>query len=149
MTAFATKTFDAQDALVSAIRARSELAAWEVDFGIPANRPKQQHIWVDEDVTDWTQDSYTTGLASRQETFKLAVYIYDRQTGSTALEIRDEIRAAAGVVSEVVGSDVFLGGVVMLAQIVAAAYEGAFADPEGRSREGVLKLTVECQGFLA
>ena len=147
--AFNTKAFEAQDALVAAIRAREDLAAWEVDFGIPAGRPKQQHIWVDENVSDWTQEVYTTGLDSRRETFKLSVYIYDKQTGSTAQDIRDELRVVAGIVSEVIGQDAFLGGIVLLAQIVDAAYEGAFADPEGRAREGVLKLTIECQGFLA
>lgn len=149
MTAFNTKAFDAQDALVTAIRARTELAAWEVDFGIPAGRPKQQHIWVDENVGEWTQVVYTTGLDSRKETFKLSVYIYDKQTGSTAQEIRDELRVVAGIVSEIIGQDAFLGGVVLLAQISNADYEGAFADPEGRAREGVLKLTIECQAILA
>lgn len=147
--AFNTKAFEAQDALVTAIRARSELVAWEVDFGVPAGRPKQQHIWVSEDVTDWTQEVYTTGLHSRRETFEIAVYIYDKQTGATAQEIRDELRVVAGVISEVIGQDAFLGGIVLMAQITDAAYEGAFADPEGRAREGVMKLTIECQAILA
>jgi hypothetical protein len=146
---FDTKAFSAQDALVSALQAKTELSAWRIDFGIPAGRPEPQHIWVDEQVSDWTQDAYTTGLASKTETFRLAVFIYDKQTGSTAQEVRDEIRTAAGYISTVIGSNAFLGGVVLFAQIVAGDYEGAFADPEGRAREGVLKLTVECQSFLA
>lgn len=147
--AFQTKSFAAQDALVSALTARPELAAWRVDFGIPAGRPEERHIWVDENISDWQQDILTTGLTSRNETFRLSLYIYDKQTGASAQEIRDELSVAAGVVSDTIGTSAFLGGVVMFAQIIGGEYEGAFADPEGRIREGVLKLTIECQGFLA
>ncbi len=147
--AFQTKSFEAQDVLVTALTARAELASWRIDFGIPAGRPEEQHIWVDENVSDWTQDLLTTGLQSRNEVFRLAVYVYDKKTGADAKEIRDELSAAASVISDVIGSDAFLGGVVMFAQIVGGEYEGAFADPEGRIREGVLKLTIECQAFLA
>ena len=147
--AFQTKTFDAQDALVQALSIRPELASWRIDFGIPSGRPEERHIWVDENVTDWNQTLLTTGLQSRDETFRLSVYIYDKKTGSDAKEIRDEIATAASIVSDVLGSDTFLGGVVLFAQIVGGDYEGAFADPEGRTREGVLKLTIDCQSFLA
>lgn len=147
--AFATKTFDAQDNIVAALKARTELAAWRIDFGIPAGRPEEQHIWVDEQVSDWQQELLTTGLQSRNETFRLAVYIYDKKSGATAQEIRDEIKAAASIVSDVLGSSPQLNGIVLYAEIVGGEYEGAFADPEGRAREGVLKLTIECQSFLA
>ena len=147
--AFQTKTFAAQDALVAALSARPELASWRIDFGLPAGRPEEQHIWVDENVSEWTQDLLTTGLESRNETFRISVYIYDKKTGADAKEIRDELSDAAAVVSDTIGTSAFLGGVVMFAQIVGAEYEGAFADPQGRIREGVLKLAIECQGFLA
>jgi hypothetical protein len=147
--AFQTKSFQAQDALVTALQARAELSAWRIDFGIPAGRPEEQHIWVDENISDWSQDLLTTGLVSRNEVFRLEVYVYDKKTGADAKEIRDELSVAAGIISDVLGTSAFLGGVVMFAQIVGGEYEGAFADPEGRIREGVLKLTIECQSFLA
>ena len=147
--AFNTKTFDAQDALVTALQARSELASWLIEYGVPAGRPQERTIWVDEQITGWSQDLLTTGLESRQENFQLAVYVYDKQSGGTALDVRDEIKTAAGIVSDVVGSAPFLGGAVLFAQITGGEYEGAFADPQGRAREGVLKLTIECQSFLA
>lgn len=147
--AFQTKTWEAQDALVSALSARPELSAWRIDFGLPAARPEERHIWVDENVSEWSQDLLTTGLSSRNETFRISVYIYDKKTGADAKEIRDELSTAAAVVSDTIGTSAFLGGVVMFAQIVGGEYEGAFADPQGRMREGVLKLTIECQGFLA
>ena len=147
--AFETKAFAAQDAIVTALKASTALSAWRIDFGIPAGRPEEQHIWVDESTSDWTQDLKTTGLQARDETFRLSVYIYDKRTGADAKEVRDEVKAAADAISDVLGSNTFLGGVVLFAQIVSADYEGAFADPEGRAREGVLKLTVECQAFLA
>ena len=147
--AFDTKAFAAQDALVTALKDTAALAAWRIDFGIPAGRPEEQHIWVDENVSDWTQDTMTTGLAARNESFKLVVYIYDKKSGATAQEIRDEIKTAASAISDTIGAASFLGGVVLYAQIASADYEGAFADTEGRAREGVLKLTIDCQGFLA
>lgn len=146
--AFDTKAFVAQDALVTALKGSTALAGWTIDFGLPARRD-EQHIWVDESVEDWSQELLTTGLASRNESFRLEIYIYDKRTDATALEIRNEVKVAATAISDVLGSDTFLGGVVLYAQIIGGAYEGAFADPEGRAREGVLKLTVECQAFLA
>lgn len=145
---FDTKAFDTQDALVSALQANPALSAWEIDFGIPAGRPQEQHIWVDESVEDWTQDNATTGVVARNEGFQLNIYIYDKRTSATAQEVRDEVKVAAATISDVIGSAPFLGGIVLFAQIVGAAYEGAFADPEGRSREGVLKLTIGCQAFI-
>lgn len=145
---FDTKAFDTQDALVAALRDTPALADWTIDFGIPAGRPKEQHIWVDESVDNWEQDTATTGLVSRNEGFQLAVYIYDKRTNATAQEVRDEVRGAASIISDVIGSSPFLGGVVLLAQITGATYEGAFADSEGRIREGVLKLTIGCQAFI-
>ena len=148
MADFNTKAFDTQDALVAALKAEPALSEWTIDYGIPAGRPQEQHIWVDETVENWTQDTATTGLVSKNEGFTLALYIYDKRTGATAQELRDEIKAAASIISDVIGSSPFLGGVVLLAQIVGASYEGAFADPEGRSREGVMKLNIGCQAFI-
>lgn len=147
--AFQTKAFDVQDALVTALQAETALADWQIDYGLPAGRPSEQHIWVDEKVGDWNQDTATTGLVARNESFRLSVYIYSKRTGATAQEVRDEAKTAASVVSDVLGSEPFLGGVVLFAQIVGGEYEGAFAEAEGRSREGVLQLIIECQTFLA
>lgn len=149
MAGFNTKAFDTQDALVAALRADSALADWAIDFGIPAGRPQEQHIWVDESVADWTQENATTGVVARNEAFMLSIYIYDKRTGATAEEVRDEVKGAAATISDVIGSAPFLGGIVLFAQIVGATYEGAFADPEGRAREGVLKLTIGCQAFIS
>lgn len=144
---FQTKAFDAQDELLDLLQASTSLTAWTIDYGLPANLT-DLHIWIDESVEDWTRDGDTSGLVSQQEGFNLTVYIYDAKTGATAVEIRDEIKAAAGVVSDIIGSAPFLGNAVLYASISAAAYEGAFRDPEGRKREGVLKLTVGCAAFV-
>lgn len=147
--AFQTKAFAVQDALVSALQARTELPSWRIDFGIPAGRPEEQHIFVDENVANWSQEALTTGIKSRNETFRISVYIYDKKTGASAQEIRDEVQTAASIVADTIGSQPFLGGVVMYAEISEMAYEGAFADPQGHVREGMLKIEVECQAFLA
>lgn len=143
-----TKAFAAQDALLSALSTHVGLADWQLDYGLPAGRPTELHLWVDESVDDWTQDVPTTGLVSKQEEFRLAVYLYGRRTDATAAEVRDEISSAAGAVAEVIGAAPFLGGVVLFAYIAAAQYEGAFADADGRQREGVLKLIIACHAFL-
>lgn len=145
---FGTKAFSAQDALVDALKSEPSLAAWQIDFGIPSRR-EELHIWIDEEVADWTQELASTGLQSRNETFNLAIYVYDRKTDATAKEIRDEIKAAADTITDILGGGSFLGGIVLIAEVVGGAYEGAFADPDGLRREGVLKLTIGCQAFLA
>jgi hypothetical protein len=146
---FATKSFDAQDAIVTALQASASLTAWRIDFGIPAGRPEEQHIWLDEEILDWTQELATTGLVTRNETFRLSIYIYDKKTGATAEEIRDEIKTAAYTIADIIGNTPVLGGIVLISEVVGGAYEGAFADPQGIAREGVLKLTIECQAFIA
>lgn len=146
---FNTKSFAAQDALVAALQNEPSLSGWRIDYGLPAGRPEELHIWVDEKVGDWTQETLSTGLASKNESFRLSVYIYSKKTGTTALEMRNEVTGAASAISDVIASAPFLGGVVLFAQIVSGEYEGAFADAEGRAREGVLHLTIECQSFLA
>lgn len=144
---FETKAFGAQDALVAALQADAALSAWTIDYGLPARRD-EQHIWVDERLTGWTQGNPTTGLVTKQEEFRIQVYVYSRLTGSTAEEQRNDIKAAADVIANVVGSAPFLGGAVFYAEIATAEYEAAYADAEGRQREGVLLLTVACSAYL-
>ena len=145
---FETKAFGAQDALVAALKDAEGLEAWTIDYGLPSRR-EEQHIWVDERLSDWNQANDTTGLVSKQETFSIVVYIYSRLTGASAIEQREDIRAAADIVSSVIGSAPFLGGAVFYARIAAAEFDTAFADPEGRKREGLLQLTVQCSAYLS
>lgn len=144
---FHTKAFDTQDQLLALLKASAALSAWTIDYGIPSRR-EELHIWVDENIEDWTQEGDTSGLVSKDEGFRLTCYIYDRKTGASAQEIRDEVKAAANTVADIIGSAPFLGGSVLYASVVAAAYEGAFEDEQGRVREGVLKLTIGCQAFI-
>lgn len=147
--AFDTKAFDAQDAIVAALQATPALSTWQIDFGIPAGRPVEQHIWLDENVGDWEQEAITTGLTSRHENFQLQIYIYDKKTGATAEEIRDEIKVAATAISDTIGTSPLLSGIVLYAEIANLEYEGAFADAQGLAREGVLRLTINCKSFIA
>lgn len=144
---FQTKAWDTQDQLLTLLQASQALADWQIDYGLPSRR-EELHIWIDETIDEWTQEGDTSGLVSKDEGFRLAVYIYDRKTGADAIEIRNEVKTAAGIVADIIGSAPFLGGAVLYASVVAAAYEGAFEDPEGRVREGVLKLTIGCQAFI-
>ena len=145
---FNTKAFRAQDQLVGALQNITALTDWTIDYGLPSRR-QELHIWVDENVENWEQEAGTTGLVTRNENFRISVYIYSRKRGASAQEIRDEIATAASTISDVVGSEPFLSGAVLYAQIVAADYGGAFADADGKIREGVLKLTIECDAFIA
>lgn len=149
MGALNSKAFDTQDALVTALKANTALSAWVIDFGIPAGRPQEQHIWVDEEVADWAQELGTTGLVTRNESFRLSIFVYDKRTGATAKEVRDEVKQAADAITDTLATTPFLGGVVLYAEVTGGAYEGAFADSEGRAREGLLKLSIDCQAFLA
>lgn len=144
---FATTAFAAQDAIVSALTAAPQLAAWQVDFGLPPVR-QEQHIWVDDTIDEGTQETATSGLVTKNESFRLTVYVYSRLSGATALEIRDEITTAAGVVADVIGSEPFLGGTVLFAEVVGFEYGGAFANETGTVREAAMKITVACQSFL-
>ena len=145
---FSSKAFAAQDALLAAIQDVPALAEWTKDFGLPSVR-EELHIWVDESVEQWEQEAGTTGLVSRNETFRIHVYIYARQTGASAAEVRDEIHQAAGVIADAIGGEPFLNGVVLYGQIVGGEYGGAFADADARIREGYLKLTIGCDAFIA
>ena len=49
---------------------------------------------------------------------------------------------------QVIAAAPFLGGVALMAQTVGGEYDGAFADPEGRAREGALHMIVDTQTFL-
>lgn len=144
---FHTKAFDTQDQLLALLNASTALSAWTKDYGLPPRRD-ELHIWIDENIEEWTQDGETSGLLSKDEGFRLTVYIYDRKTGASAQEIRDEVKGAANTVADIIGSAPFLGGAVLYASIVSAAYEGAFEDEQGRVREGVLKLSIGCQAFI-
>lgn len=144
---FDTAAFGAQDALVTALQGATGLGAWTIDYGLPASLD-EQHIWVDEGIDEGTQETATTGLVTKNEAFRLNVYVYSRMTGASALEVRDDIKAAASIVADTVGAAPFLGGAVLFAEIVGFNYEGAFKDPQARVREGVMKLTIACQSFL-
>lgn len=145
---FQTKAFAAQDQLLAALNNSSGLTAWSKDYGLPSRRD-EQHIWIDENISEWNQQLGSTGIVSRNEDFRIHLYIYARHSGYDATDLRDEISAAASAVSEAIGSTPFLGGSVLFAEIVGAEYEGAFADPEGRTREGVLHLIIACSTFLS
>lgn len=144
---FQTKAFDAQDELYELLKASNDLTDWTIDLGLPSRR-EELHIWVDEGVDEWEQGGDTSGLVSKDETFQIRVYIYARKTGATAVEIRNEIKTAAGYVADIIGSSPFMGGAVMYATVIAAQYGGAFDDPEGRVREGYLQLSIGCQAFI-
>lgn len=142
-----TKAFAAQDALVNLMTPATGLADWSPEFGLPGKR-KERHIWVDETVDDWTQEPYTTELTDRDEKFKLHVFIYSRLIGATAAQIRDEISAVGGQIETLIGSSPFLGSVVMSAWVAGGEYDSAFADAEGRAREGCLRLDIACEAVL-
>lgn len=144
---FQTTAFAAQDALVDALTAVAGLADWTIEYGMPSIR-QEQHIWVDEVINDGQQELATTGIVTKNESFRLEVFVYSRKTGATAKEIREEISAAGALVADTIGSAPFLGGSVMFAEIVGYEYGGAFADQQGRIREGALKITIACMSFL-
>lgn len=142
-----TKAFDAQDALTSALQDAPGLSDWTVDYGLPSRR-EDQHVWVDEQISEWTQEQRTTGLVSKAESFKLHVYVYVRMSAATAKDVRDQCKAAGAIVEQAIAAEPFLGGVALMAQTVGGEYDGAFADPEGRAREGALHMIIATQTFL-
>lgn len=146
---FATKAWPAQERLTELLKTRTQLSGWERQFGLPPALTEDRYIWVDEGIDEWEQEEYTTGLESKTEQFQLVVYFYDRKTGATAAEIRTEVQQAADQLADIIGSNSFLDGILMRATISKLVYDGSFADGEGRSREGVLKVTISCSAFLA
>lgn len=150
---FATKTFPAQTALLADIREAAAttgnaLGSWTIDYGIPGRRD-ELHLWVDDTIEDWVQGAPTTGLSGREESFRIPVYIYARRTGASAEELRDLIVAAADAVADVVGANPLMGGLLLYSEITTGGYDSAFADAQGRVREAVLQLGVNCRAYLA
>lgn len=144
---FATAAFDAQDQLLAILAGCGLGRDWTIDYGLPPIRT-DRHAWVDETVDDWSQDLLTTGVPSSTETFALHVYLYVRGTGASALELRQLLREAAGRFAAGLAVDVTLGGVLQVAQVAGAGLDSAFADPEGRVRESVLRVDVGCSAWL-
>ncbi|MDE2100146.1 MAG: hypothetical protein KGL39_23020 [Patescibacteria group bacterium] len=153
MAGFHTRAFDAQDQLVSLLQdaaavSGSPLAKFNIGFGLPSRRD-EQHVWVDEQLEGWGQESETSGLAGRVESFKIKTYIYVRSTGADAKEMRDQVKPVADAVADVIGSAPFLGETVMFASIIESEYDSAFADAQGKSREAVLMLGIGCSAYIA
>lgn len=153
MADFQTKAFTAQQYIVAGIRTAqleedSPLADWTISFGLPGRRD-ELHLFVDDAVEEWTQNAPATGLGGREETFRIAIQLYVRRLGATAEETRDLVIAAAAVVTNLIGDDPTLGGLLLFAQVSAAGYDSAYADEQGRTREALLRLDVNCHAYLA
>lgn len=145
---FNTRAFAAQDAIVDTLQAVGGLSAWVIEYGFP-NVKAERHIWVDESINNGEQETVASGaVRTANESFRLDVFIYDRKTGASAREIRDEISTAAELVANALAAAPFLGGSVLYAEVVGFEYDGAFADAKGSVREGVMKLTVACSAYL-
>lgn len=144
-----TKAFAAQDALVAALQADGVLPGWTVDYGIPFVSPQDKHVWIDEEVDGWEQKlSGTGGATTREESFRLTAFVYHRMTDATALEIRTTVKAAADAIADVVTGSPHLSATVLFAEVVGGAYEGGFFDPDGRVREGLLRINIGCTAYL-
>ena len=149
MSGFNSKAFVAQDRLLARIQSiGAPLAAYSIDFGLPAGKPDELHIWVDEEATSWNQDPELTGLTSVEERFSLTVYVYSRRTGATAAEVRDEISTAMFLIGAAIAAEPTLGGLLMYCKVTNLEYQGAFADSEGQRRVGYLKIVVGCSAWL-
>lgn len=138
--------FAAQDALKTLLDGlkASSLDGWTVDCGLPQRRD-DLHVWVHDDVDDWTFTDLVTGQVMGDEHFLLYVYVYSRRLDSTFTEQRDEVGGAADAIKAAIKADHTLAGAVSHAHVAGAKYEGAFEDEEGRVRFGILRLEVDCR----
>lgn len=143
-----TKTWAAQDALVTLVDGISQLSAWTVEFGLPYDR-RDQHIWVDEEVVDWTRSDQTSNFAAQEEAFTLSVFLYSRRIGATAKEQRDEVATAAAYIEAAIAADPTLSALLMSARVVGGEFETAWIDAEATYRVGVLRLDIRCTAWLA
>jgi len=145
---FQTYAFTAKAKLVELLNEELDAAdGWPVRLGWPTKRPSEKQIWVDEKVTNWTQEPISTGMEINQEDFRIDIYIYNRFTTEDPQVIADQIGPIADTVVDVVGRSPFLGGVVSDARVATAEYDGGLADSAGRQREGFLRLTIACTAY--
>lgn len=149
--AFGTKTAAAQVALTELVdTALAAAEGWQGGFGAPPTMPPPDRTWfVDEDITDWRREPLASGsVRPIEETFVLTVWLYSRQIAASAEAVQAEVFAAADLVDNALGADPTLGGLLMSAIASEPEYGGSFADAEGRSREGTLRIRIACRAHL-
>jgi len=144
---FTTRIAAAQDALATLLRARGALAGVTVDVGRPL-QPRAEHIWLEEDIAQWTQSQATTGdisTAQRDEEFFLPVVVAVKQTGDGFTTVRDRALVLAGEVEQTVRANHKLSNTVFFAEVIPVAMDGGRS---GTERLCVILLNVRCDAIL-
>lgn len=148
MGADATRALAAQDALVALLEVVLS-ADYHIDLGWPQEWSEHE-AFVDDDFS-WSLASEETwsGVSSlaQDETLSLTAYLYVRRVGASSSEIRNAVFAGVNLVVAALRADPTISGAVSFAALSAGEYKWSFADTEGRSREGQVKLTVTCTAF--
>lgn len=140
-----SKVWDAQDALYDALVASGSFTDAQLTFGTPT-RDQPVMVWVHGQVDDWAMQYRVSGALAKDEQFTLRVSIAVTRLGVDYRPAREEVRALAQAVEDVVAADVTLGGVVELAVIERGQLEDSLVDD--RHRGVGITLFVRCRAWL-
>lgn len=119
--------FDASDALLAAIEARTLITTdgIMVDYGIPKNL-EPDHIWVDPAIEPWTSEPADSGLddlgawsPTFDQSFVLSVKVWVERGTDDWTVVRDRLIALADEVEAALEADVTLGGHVATSYIAS------------------------------
>jgi hypothetical protein len=153
----ASRAFDAQDALLALLMAlhtpaagdtpAGVLAGWNVDYGMPLTFGELE-CFVAPGVTSVLTDVTSGYPICADEEFTVGVVLYARKTGTTATEIREELRGAKEAIAAALNADMTLGGVVMQASFAGFEFASGIADAEAKSRDAFLTIDVACKAFI-
>ena len=153
----ASRAFDAQDALLALLLTlhtpatedvpAGVLAEWHVDYGMPLTFDELE-CFVAPGVTSVLSNVITGPPFCADEDFTLSAVLYVRKTGASAMEIREELRAAKEAVAAAIGADITLGGVLMQAHVSGFEFVSGIAEAEARSRDAFMTIDVECKAFI-
>lgn len=140
-----SRTAAAEDALLAALQADATLAAiagppqlWE-----PSD-PKDEHVWIAEQLEE-TQDVHTTGnVPTRQEDFVIRVRVWVVKTGNDYKAVRDRGVVLVAAIENVVRANFTLTGSVFFADISAIR---RFSGPWDTRRGVIHEVSVRVRAY--
>lgn len=106
----------AQDQLLVILQARPVLAGVKVELGAP-DVVEVEHVWIDGNVVEWTQERLVTDAVPVWEEFALPVHCAVAKTGGTYAETRDRALALAAEVELAVRGNETLNSTIHDARI--------------------------------
>jgi hypothetical protein len=138
-----TNAFEVKGAIRDLIKARPELAAYQVTWGFPTRNPERRWVFVGEVV--WSESDWAT-LKSRQETFDVSVVLNCQMSGGSAEEVERELQTMAAGIEDAMKANPSLG----VQSVIATDFvpKKLMSFPGDQAFEGQLETVVRVKARL-